>query len=115
MLLGADRHVGRAGGRRPPLQRSSAGPCEKILPRRGNDIKCNRPGFRGGDKFNVAPSTEHCIAHEPISAHERRRMSRDKSPIRNAATGTLVPYSTVTLLARLRGWSTSVPFATAAW
>ena len=26
-----------------------------------------------------------------------------------------LPYSTVTLLARLRGWSTSVPLATAAW
>src|SRR5262249_50201043 len=27
----------------------------------------------------------------------------------------VVAYSTVTLLARLRGWSTSVPLATAAW
>lgn len=35
--------------------------------------------------------------------------------IRVTASAPRSPYSTVTLLARFRGWSTSVPFCTAVW
>lgn len=33
----------------------------------------------------------------------------------DSVAGRARDYSTVTLLARLRGWSTSVPFSTATW
>ena len=43
----------------------------------------------------------------------RRRCLRFKSE--EISLRSLRLYSTVTLFARLRGWSTSVPLATAAW
>jgi len=36
-------------------------------------------------------------------------------PIAPIGSGAAGGYSTVTLFARLRGWSTSVPFSTATW
>ncbi len=42
----------------------------------------------------------------------RKYAARDTAPY---IADALAPYSTVTDLARLRGWSRSVPFSTATW
>lgn len=44
-----------------------------------------------------------------VSSHRRRSVETSALPI------LFPPYSTVTLLARFLGWSTSVPFRTAMW
>jgi hypothetical protein len=44
-----------------------------------------------------------------------RSMNEFREPLTQRGPPRGASYSTVTLLARLRGWSTSVPLSTAVW
>jgi hypothetical protein len=61
--------------------------------------------------------THQGVAAGWISAAKRRVKHRAFAGYarKSALSGLARPYSTVTDLARLRGWSTSVPIITAVW
>ena len=69
----------------------------------------------GADRVGIA--TVHPSYPLRVPDEERKRPTANSSPTcgkSDAASTRCVPrYSTVTLFARLRGWSTSVPLSTA--
>ena len=113
----APRDIGAACCR--PSARASASPsCPCIVADADPDlVRCLPPR---GDHGRVAVAV-HARARPPHAARPRR----DRFPLRAAqpprpqleAKRTPKPpdYSTVTVFARLRGWSTSVPLSTATW
>jgi hypothetical protein len=66
----------------------------------------------------LADVMQHLLPQDAFfSAHSSRKCSRvaDIVPAAHVATLNCEDYSTVTLFARFRGWSTSVPFNIATW
>lgn len=55
----------------------------------------------------------------PAASVKKQKVFADVDPVLrfdiNSQSEKLIPYSTVTLFAKLRGWSTSVPLSTATW
>jgi hypothetical protein len=101
----------------------------------GNELRAlvewGVPGTWGGAPLPTSPArgggvnagsrasgAAHEPAQRPLRAGEEDSAKKGINyslPTPWGGLGRGLPYSTVTLFARLRGWSTSVPLSTATW
>ena len=75
----------------------------------GHGVKARHVGFANGS----APLAHGQLHRSPLSRVRSVALGAKRMDQLGGDGG--AGYSTVTLFARLRGWSTSVPFSTAVW
>ena len=115
------RELQRQAPRRMPQRRGvrhSIAHARKVLRRWRHDYNHHRPhSSLGGLTPAARRSLELCRGGLPARSPDLKPWTMKGSDSRKeqGKRGSQVIYSTVTDLARLRGWSTSVPFSTATW